>query len=86
MPHRSASEPPSADTDRVRAGFDGIARVAEEAGSASSEVLGAYEAYLLRHVPQDARRRWRSAAARASSRGAWPSARTGWMRWTFRRR
>ena len=51
MPRRPAPEPASADTDRVRADFDGIARVAEAAGSASSEVLGAYEAYLLRHVP-----------------------------------
>lgn len=51
MPHRRAPAPASADTDRVRADFDGIARVAEAAGSASSEVLGAYEAYLLRHVP-----------------------------------
>lgn len=39
------------DTHRVRADFDGIARVAEAAGTASSEVLGACEAYLLRHVP-----------------------------------
>jgi SAM-dependent methyltransferase len=51
MPRRPAPEPASADTDRVRADFDGIARVAEAAGSASSEVLGAYEAYLLRHLP-----------------------------------
>lgn len=51
MPRGPAPAPASADPARVRADFDGIARVAEAAGSASSEVLGAYEAYLLRHVP-----------------------------------
>lgn len=51
LPRRAAPPPAPHDTDRVRADFDGIARVAEAAGAASSEVLGAYEAYLLRHVP-----------------------------------
>ncbi|HEX6908751.1 MAG TPA: class I SAM-dependent methyltransferase, partial [Longimicrobium sp.] len=40
------------DTGRLRADFDGIARLAEAAGTASSEVHGAYEAYLLSHLPR----------------------------------
>jgi SAM-dependent methyltransferase len=40
------------DTDRVRADFDGIARLAEAAGTAGSEVRDAYEAYLLVRVPR----------------------------------
>jgi SAM-dependent methyltransferase len=41
-----------APADRVRADFDGIARLAEGGGPASGEALGAYQAYLLGHVPR----------------------------------
>jgi SAM-dependent methyltransferase len=48
----AASIPTPPGTERVRADFDGIARLAEGAGTASSEVLGAYAGHLLAHVPR----------------------------------